>query len=315
MKQTMAMKRSFAPGTVALILLASVACGTSDNAQKAANQAQTTPAASADGLPRTPWDGKPDMSGVWGGPVPANGTPGAAERRESNLALGRLYQPWALERTNSLPYTEDPRLHCAPYGFPRYMGLVSLVAPRKSFYFLLQIVQAPNQIATLIEYMSSSFRIIPTDGSSHPSDLAPTYFGDSRGRWEGDTLVVDVTGFNGKTWLAQGGINAPRGGGPPAAGGPPGAGGPPPHAAGGPPAGVADGGSMASDAMHLIERWRLVDKDTLEYQATVEDPKVLTGPWTTPKYRVPRAAPGTTINEALCIAPEDLPVIQASQKK
>jgi len=280
---------------VAVMLLASAACRSAPDAQEGGSQAPVTTATSTDGLPRTPWDGKPDLSGVWGGPLPADGTATAEERRQAASDLSRLYQPWALERTNSLKYTEDPRLHCAPYGFPRYMSIVSLVAPRKSFYFLLQIVQAPNQIATLIEYMSSSFRVIPTDGSSHPANLVPTYFGDSRGRWEGDTLVVDVTGTNGKTWLA--GSLVPQN----------------QAAQGSLTAGMGPGGTMTSDALHVVERWRLADKDTLEYWATVEDPKVLTGVWTTPKYRVRRAAPGTTINEALCVAPEDLAAIQAAE--
>ena len=255
---------------------------------------QAAPRATAttnDSLPRTSWDGKPDLSGVWGGPLPADGTSTNEERTRANDALRTLYQPWALERTNSLKYTEDPRLHCAPYGFPRYLGIVSLTAPRRSFYFMLQIVQAPKQTAVLIEYMSSSFRVIHTDGGAHPAKLAPTYFGDSRAHWEGDTLVVDVTGFNGKTWL--GGSLLPPG-----------------SAA----AGMTNGGTITSDALHVVERWRLADKDTLEYRATVDDSKVLTGTWTTPTYRVRRAAPGTVVNEALCVAPEDLRVIRAAEK-
>jgi hypothetical protein len=64
-----------------------------------------------------------------------------------------------------------------------------------------------------------------------------------------------------------------------------------------------------------VERWSLVDADTLAYQATVEDPKVLTRPWMTPKYLIKRAAPDAVIHEALCLDPEDLGVIKAAAKE
>jgi hypothetical protein len=256
--------------------------------RRGGGEATTTPA-TAKPVPHTSWDGKPDLTGVWGGPLPAAQTPSSQERGSGVAELARLYQPWALEKSNRLPYVEDPRLHCGPYGFPRYIGLISLAAPRNAFYFLLQIVQAPKQTAVLVEYIYSAFRIIPTDGSTHPQKIPPSYFGDSVGRWEGETLVVDVTGFNGKTWL--GGNLGNR------------------------PPGDVGGGSISSDALHVVERWSLVDGDTLEYQATVEDPKVLTGPWTTPKYLIRRAAPDAVIHEALCLDPEDLGVIKAAAKE
>lgn len=237
-------------------------------------------------IARTSWDGKPDMTGVWGGPLPAQGTPDAGERTANIANLAKLYQPWAKQRSDALPYNQDPRLHCGPYGFPRYIGLISLVAPRNAFYFLLQIVQAPKQVAVLIEYIYSGYRIIPTEGGAHPKTFTPSYFGDSAGHWEGDTLVVDVTGFNGKIWVAGNLGNRP--------------------------AGDIGGGSVSSGALHVVERWRMANADTLEYQATVEDPKVLTGSWTTPKYLIPRAAPDAVIHEALCIEPEDLGVINAN---
>ncbi len=256
--------------------------------QRGGGQVTTTPA-TAKPVPRTSWDGKPDLTGVWGGPLPAAQTPTAEERGSGVAGLARAYQPWALEKSNALPYLEDPRLHCGPYGFPRYIGLVSLAAPRNAFYFLLQIVQAPKETDILVEYIYSAFRIIPTDGGTHPKTIKPSYFGDSVGHWEGDTLVVDVTGFNGKIWL--GGNLGNR------------------------PPGDLGGGSISSDALHEVERWRLADADTLEYQATVDDPKVLTGPWTTPKYLIKRAAPDAVIHEALCLDPEDLGVIKAAAKE
>ena len=267
-------------------VLAPVGSNSAAAQSRGAGQAATTPAP-AKPVPRTPWDGKPDLTGVWGGPVPAARTPTGEERRSNLDLLARAYQPWALQKSNGLEYQEDPRLHCGPYGFPRYIGLVSLAAPRNAFYFLLQIVQAPKETDVLIEYIYSGYRVIPTDGSPHPKKIVPSYFGNSVGHWDGDTLVVDVTGFNGKIWLDSGKLG-PR------------------------PPGDIGGGSITSDALHVVERWRLVDDDTLAYQATVEDPKVLTGSWTTPNYLIKRAAPDFFIHEALCLDPEDLGVIKSN---
>ena len=123
-----------------------------------------------------------------------------------------------------------------------------------------QIVQRPGMMVVLTEYYHS-FRLIPTDGSPHSADIIPTYFGDSAGRWEGDTLVVDVAGFNDKTWLADARDR---------------------------PTPTSRGVWLHSDALHVTERWRMLDADTLQYQAVVEDPKMLTGPWTSPLHTVKR---------------------------
>jgi hypothetical protein len=238
--------------------------------------------ASAQSIPRTSWDGKPDLTGVWG-PASFGSGPNhdarqtSPEARAASVAqLERLYQPWAREKTRALPYDSDPRLRCGPYGFPRYINIPD--------YFLLQIVQAPKETLIFTEYTFSGYRVIPTDGSTHPSRSTPSFFGHSVGRWEDDTLVADVTGFNGKIWLQS-------------------------NVGGG---GELRGGWMTSDALHQVERWRLLDADTLEYQATIEDPKVLTGPWTTPKYLLKRAPPDIIPHEALCLEPEDLTHIKAA---
>ena len=100
-----------------------------------------------------------------------------------------------------------------------------------------QIVQGASHIAIGYEYAHAARRIY-LDGSPHPEG-ADFWMGDSRGRWEGDTLVVDVVGFNGKTWL--GGNLGNR------------------------PPGDTGGGTITSDSLHVVERWRLVDADTLEF--------------------------------------------------
>ena len=97
--------------------------------------------------------------------------------------------------------------------------------------------------------------------------------------WEGDTLVVDVTGFNGQIWLTDGRDK---------------------------PTPTSSGVWFTSDAMHQTERWRLIDVDTLEYQVTVEDPKMLIRPWTSPKQIVKRGPPEVDrLGEGVCVDPVD----------
>ena len=100
----------------------------------------------------------------------------------------------------------------------------------------------PGYVVYMLEY-SHSYRIIPTDGRSHVSGDVRLWQGDSRGRWEGNTLVVDITNTNGLTWLDN-------------------------------------AGNFASDALHVVERYTLIDRDTIHYEARLEDPKVFARPWT-----------------------------------
>jgi len=117
---------------------------------------------------------------------------------------------------------------------------------------IAQLVQTPTTLINLIETYHG-FRIIPINGK-HNEDALPSWRGDAVGRWEGDTFVTDVTNFADSNWLrAEGEI------------------------------------SFHSDALHVVERFRLLDADTLEYQVTVEDPKVLTRPWAMPKQTYRRA--------------------------
>ena len=158
---------------------------------------------------------------------------------------------------------DDPVHRCVVYGYPRRMATG----------FPIQIVQAVGSMV-IFDNRPHIYRYIPTDGRMHTEDLFPSYQGDSAARWEGDTLVVDVTTFNGRIWLA-GAQDHPT------------------------PAGA--GAWTTSDALHVVERWQLLDANTLEYQATVEDPKVLTGPWTTPKIVLKRTPLRTLENEGHCI--------------
>jgi hypothetical protein len=119
---------------------------------------------------------------------------------------------------------------CVTYGgLPRMPG---------GYNNTLQILQTPHHVAILYE-MIHEVRIIPLDGLPHLSSNLRQLLGDSRGRWEGDTLVVDTTNFTAKTNF--------RG---------------------------------AADGLHLIERFKRTDDDTIEYEFTVDDPTTFTKPWT-----------------------------------
>jgi hypothetical protein len=149
--------------------------------------------------------------------------------------------PWAAERFRAAkpgygPHasaeSQDPVLSCLPPGVPRI-----LLMP-----FPMQIAQVPGEVLMIFEY-DHFLRSIYTDGRAHPKDPDPTWMGNSVGRWEGDTLVVDTTGFNDKTWLDMVGH---------------------PH----------------SDALHVMERIRRVDHDTLQDDVTIIDPRAYSKPWT-----------------------------------
>jgi hypothetical protein len=103
-----------------------------------------------------------------------------------------------------------------------------------------QIVQGIDRIVIMHEY-PHLFRVIPTSGGPHQVDLDPTWMGDSIGHWEGDTLVVDTVAFNDKTELP--------------------------------------GGFRHTEALHVVERFHRADYETLQYQATIEDPNVFEKPW------------------------------------
>ena len=190
-------------------------------------------------LPRTA-DGKPNLQGIWQAQSTA-----AADLQDhaarNNMLAGRSvvvggeipYQPLAAAKRienfqNRLK--SDPLGQCYLPGVPRVMYLD----------FPFQIFQTPGAVAMAFEW-SLAYRLIHTDGSQH-ADL-DSWMGDSRGRWEGDTLVVDVANQNDKTWLDM-------------------------------------AGDFHSDALHVVERYRMTEANTIEYEATMEDLKVFSKPWT-----------------------------------
>jgi hypothetical protein len=204
----------------------------------AAAQQKTPP------VPRTA-DRHPDLSGVWqpdsdrvGTWAEANQGVGVAEsgtRPPVRKGANPPYQPWAAQKVleaYNRRNIDNPVARCIPELDLGAGGL-----------YPNQFVQTPNLIVILVE-SRHVFRLIPMN-EKHPDDLDPSWLGDSVGHWEGDTLVVDVTGF--KERLV--------------------------------------GSKISTDALHIVERFTRVDYNTINYEARVEDPKALTKPYTiTSKY-------------------------------
>lgn len=226
----------------------------------------------ASAVPRTA-AGKPDLTGVWQG---GSTTPGPWQEANAGFGVGGSgrnpdapvvgssndrpagregapYQDWAaqkvLEAFNRRGI-DDPTGHCLPAGIPRsvMLGL-----------FPQQFIQTPTQLVILYEYMST-FRVIPF-ATEHPDDWIPSYMGNSVAQWDGDTLVVDIVGFNDVTWLAG-------------------------------------TGTFHTDALHIVERYTRVSRDRIDYEVTMEDPNVLTKPWVLTSSLMLRE--GTRLQEYIC---------------
>jgi hypothetical protein len=235
-------------------------------------------------------DGKPDFSGIWQALNEANWDLQAHEARPGAVTQQGVY-PYAyaqvpaapvlalgaaggvpgslgvVEGDGQIPYApeaaaikkenaehwidRDPELKCYLPGIPRAMYMP----------YPFQIVQSTNKV-NLAYAFTSTARTIHLDQVEGPPD--DTYMGHSVGRWEGDTLVVDVTNFNGKNWFDR-------------------------------------AGNFHSDALHLVERFTRITPDAIRYEVTIEDPKVFTRPWkiSMPLYR--RLEPNIELLEYRCI--------------
>ena len=228
-------RMSVTAGTI-LLMAFSLACTQAEPAQPSGAQ-----------LPRTP-DGKPDFSGIWQAFTTAswNLEDHSAEEGipagQSVVDVGTIpYQAWALAKRNenyASRQTLDPLGKCYMAGVPRTTYLP----------FPFEIVQTPGYIGIYYEYVHTS-RMVFLDGSKKPEALE-FWMGDSHGRWEQDTLVVDVTLFTDKTWFDK-------------------------------------AGNFHSNALHVVERYSYSTPNHLNYEATIEDPNVFTEPWTIsfPLYR------------------------------
>jgi len=125
--------------------------------------------------------------------------------------------------------------------------------------YYIQLVQAPKHIVIAHEYLNL-FRIIPTDGRAQAADPDPSWMGHPVGRWEGDTLVVDSIGFNDKTEI---------------------------------------NGFRHTESLHVVERFSRPDVNTLQYEATIDDPSVFAGPWVI-RRTFPLLPEYDSLNEFVC---------------
>jgi hypothetical protein len=235
-------------------------------------------------------DDRPDFSGIWQANNEAHWDLQAHEARPGAVTQQGVY-PYAyaqvpaapvlalgaaggvpaslgvVEGDGQIPYTpeaaaikkengerwidRDPELKCYLPGIPRAMYMP----------YPFQIVQGTNKINMAYAFTSTA-RTIHLDKVEGPPD--DTYMGHSVGRWEGDTLVVDVTNFNGRNWFDR-------------------------------------AGNFHSEVLHLVERFTPLSRDAIRYEVTIEDPKVFTRPWTIsmPLYR--RLEPNMELLEYRCI--------------
>src|SRR6202521_4366058 len=205
--------------------------------------------------PRTA-DGHPDLSGVWESGGAKYILDIAANLKPSDVP----FQPWAKalvdQRADGSHSGEDPSANCLPRGVPR----INASPPP------WRVIQKSDIIGILYE-SDNAWRQIFLDGRELGNNVLPAYLGYSTGKWDGDTLVVDTRGFNGKTWLDQ-------------------------------------TGKPTSDALHVTERFRRTDFGHMEIQITIDDPKVYTKPWQV-KERV-RLMPDSEIFESDCDNNRDL---------
>lgn len=202
-------------------------------------------------------DGKPNLNGIWQANTTANFDLQAHAAKPSPVialgAAGAVPAGLGVVEGNEIPYkpealaqkkanaekwlTADPEIKCFMPGVPRatYMP------------FPFQIVQTPTAVLLAYEFASATRVISMTGPVETPVD---SWMGYSAGRWEGETLVVDVKGFNDQTWFDR-------------------------------------AGNYHSDALHVVERYTPIGPDALLYEATIEDPKVFTRPWkiSLPLYR------------------------------
>ena len=224
---------------------------------EAAGEGGQAPAAAARAYtpPRTP-DGQPDIQGFWN-PVGTfyniqdlefqalyqNFTSDPARRGKSLIVDppdGKIpYQPWAAEKVKLVlqhhadptPQFLDPNARCFLQGVPRHLNNREL-----------EIFQPPGHVV-IFNMAHHTYRVIPLNAGPHIPAGVKLWMGDSRGRWEGNTLVVDVANNNDQTWFDV-------------------------------------VGSFHSDALHVAERFTPVSADTIAYEAVIIDPKVYTRSWT-----------------------------------
>jgi hypothetical protein len=224
--------------------------------------ASSRPAAAAP-VPRAR-DGKPDLSGFWQVMNTAN-----FDIQDHSASDGVPAGQGVVEG-NELPYLPEAlakkQEHYKARGTddPETKCLAPGVPRLMYMPYPFQIVQDSRKVFMLFEYASHN-RTIHTDGTAHPKGGLGLWLGDARGHWEGDTLVADVTDFNDQTWFDR-------------------------------------AGNFHSDALHVVERYSLKDRDHMNYEATIEDPNVFTRPWKMKMIFYRRVEENFRVLEYLCWA-------------
>lgn len=194
--------------------------------------------------PRTP-DGQPDMRGYWRGRH--NGAAFNIEPGERSFALQQTFGVIVDQPDRLIPYqpwalAQRNEFLEQLYNDPQAHCAPS-GSPRKNFTnYGWKILQVPNYFLFVYESMHD-YRIIPTDGRSHLPESIKLWHGDPLGHWEGNTFVVDFTNLNGRHWFDM-------------------------------------SGNFQSDNIHVVERYTLIDPDTIHFEAKIEDSTMYTSPWT-----------------------------------
>jgi hypothetical protein len=192
-------------------------------------------------------DGKPDLSGIWGGAGPMYRFNIAQDLQPQDI------QPWAealfLQRVRE-SRKDSPLAKCMPVSVPYHQ-----------FFNMTQLVQTPTLMVILHESPNRPQRMVFTDGRDLPKDPNPTYMGYSVGKWEGDTLVVTTAGFNDQGWLDS-------------------------------------AGHPQTESLRVTERYRRRDFGHMDFEITIDDPKVFNKPFTIKTQRL--LQPDTELLEDIC---------------
>jgi hypothetical protein len=202
-------------------------------------------------------NGKPDFSGVWARPritdITRDGRGcGSGEQECTQKGSGALpFTPLGAQMDKAPKF--DYTAFCLPWGYTRAMQTE----------YPVEILQTPRRFVYLFE-SNNIFHVVPTDGRQLPKELDPKWMGTSVGSYDGDTLVIDTRGFNGRITLDVGAEHP------------------------------------TSDAMHVVERLRYTDANHVTYELTIDDPKVYTTPITNVRTWV-RMKPGEELMEYWCM--------------
>jgi hypothetical protein len=248
-------------------VLSSAACVVLFTAERSGAQ---TPARTSSQIPRMT-DGKPNFTGLWqslgtanwdirdhsahAGPFMQLGATGAMPAGQGIVEGGEIpYTPKASSQQKENfqnRMKSDPEIKCYMPGIPRahYMP------------FPFQIVQSQRDIAFAYEFATAN-RVVNMGKAKEGA--VDTWMGTSNGRWEGDTLVVDVTGLNGNSWFDR-------------------------------------SGNFQTDNTHIVERFTLADADHINYEATIEDNKIYSRPWKISTVIYRRKEKNAQLNEFKCV--------------